>query len=87
MENKVEFPIKLETRKEYTSEEIQQYGLIPWAKSSRKVTQLIKEDFFGENKMKARIEGIGVRTRYFVKGQGIINYVNHVTQKKWNQKK
>jgi len=60
---------------EFSVQGIRAIGAIPWAKSYRTLTKIIKQDFFGENILKARIEGEGRQQRYFVKASNIINYL------------
>ena len=86
----------VDTSKEYTIGDIRKYGVFPWAKHYKTIVKFVKKDFFGENILKTRIEGEKQNTRYFIKGENIINYLNkygHVLKvnvrlnKTWQKKK
>jgi hypothetical protein len=60
---------------EFGMEGIRSLGLFPWTRNDRTITRLIRRDREAENVLGARIEGTGRRTRYFVRGDRIIRYL------------
>jgi len=62
-------------KRDFTSTEIEEMNLFPWAKNSRNRTALMKADMFGDNILKARIQGEMYQTRYMVTGANIIRYL------------
>lgn len=66
---------QVDTSKEYTIGDIRKSGVFPWAKHYQTIVRFVKKDFFGENILKARIEGEKQNTRYFIKGENIIKYL------------
>ena len=74
MEKEVDNFLQENRTKEFSVNEFREHRLLPWALNYRTLTRLVKSDFFGENVLKARIEGEGNGARYFIKGENIINY-------------
>jgi hypothetical protein len=64
----------IQAKKEYTAAEINTLRIFPWTHCTNTVSRWINRDFFGENMLKARIEGSGRSTRYYVLGKELINY-------------
>lgn len=75
MRKQVDF-LKKDPEREYTIADFKRYKLMPWARNYRTLAKLIKQDFLGENVLKAKIEGEGKLIRYTIKGKHIINFIN-----------
>lgn len=69
---------KIDPRKYYNLREIQLQEIIPWAKGIKSLRQLVDADMITENRLKAIKKGSNTGTRYFIKGENIINYLVQV---------
>lgn len=67
--------LKRYPNKVFTMQDIRTLKLIPWTQNDRTLKRLIEQDIKGENELKAKIEGIGSHTRYYIKGKNIINFI------------
>lgn len=74
MREQVEY-LKGNPEREYSIAEIREHRLMPWARDYRTIGKAIKRDFFGENKLQARIEGEGRQARYYIRGKHLLAYI------------
>ena len=74
MKHKVDF-FKEHPNMVFTSSDILTLVAFPWARSSRTLTRLIKQDLEKENVLQAEVTGSGSRTRYLIKGKNITKYL------------
>lgn len=68
--------LKQDPEREFNQTEFLEHRLFPWALDSRTWTKIIVRDKTTENILKARIEGEGYNSRYFIKGKNILTYIN-----------
>lgn len=59
----------------YSLTEIEDLGLIPWAKSDRTIRKVIDNDLRGEKLLGSRVVGTGKQRRYTIQAAGIIKYL------------
>lgn len=67
--------VKIQPNKEYTTQEIHDLKLFPWTYHPRTISRFLIKEQFGENMLKAKIEGKGRQRRYFVTGKNIIKFL------------
>ncbi len=68
--------LHIESRKEYSLEEVADLQLIPWALNYRTLMGLVTDGRLGWNIEDTRIVS-GKRNQYFIKGNSIIRYLKH----------
>lgn len=69
---------KIDPQKYYNLREIHLDGIIPWAKGVKSLRKLVDSDMVNENRLRAIKKGSNTGTRYFIKGENIINYLVQV---------
>lgn len=75
MQDQVEF-LKENLGREFNQIDFRTFRLFPWAVDSRTWRKIIISDLLGENVLQTRIEGEGKRSRYFIKGKNILEFIN-----------
>lgn len=74
MREQVEY-LKRHRSSELSLQDIRSQNLVPWARDFRTLGKMIKQDFFGENLLEARIEGEGRQARYFIRASNLLTYI------------
>lgn|SRR3990167_355519 len=60
---------------EYNLSHIRDEGFFPWTQNLQTIRKIVKNDFWGENVLKAKISGTGGGTEYAIKGENIIKFL------------
>lgn len=66
---------QIESEKEYCLSDIVRGGYFPFARDIRTVRKIVKQDFFGDNALRAMIRGGGKNPEYRIQGANIIKFV------------
>lgn len=75
---------KIQPEEWYTMSDIVKNHWFSWAKSFRKVRNIVKADIDNKNILKPKIEGVGTGTKYHFKGANIIKFLEAVEAGKVN---
>lgn len=54
---------------------------VPWVKTLRALARWVDADMITENRLRAIKKGSGTGTRYFIKGENIIQYLANIEDK------
>lgn len=63
---------KVDQKQEYTATDIVRLGLLPWARSPKKVGRILDSGI-----LKTRISGENTQKRYIVKGSDLTEYIKN----------
>lgn len=66
---------KIEAGREYNLSHIRDEGLFPWTSDIRTIRKMVHKDYWGDNKLKAHVAGIGRALEYKIKGANIIKFL------------
>lgn len=66
---------QIDPNKTYTAEDIYNNGWFSWAKSRPTIAKWINADILTNNNLKAMKLGSGPQTRYYIKGENLIQYI------------
>lgn len=66
---------KIDAKKIYSIKEIADDNLIPWRKSHPGVKVMVDADKQDKNILKTVIVGEGYNTRYYIRGENLINFI------------
>ena len=61
---------------EYNLSHIRDERFFPWTQNLQTIRKIVKNDYWGENILKAAISGAGGGTDYAIKGENIIKFLD-----------
>jgi len=67
--------LKKEPKRELSITDVKREGILPWARHHRTIIGIVRADMHGPNLLKAKVSGKGRNTRYTMRAENIIRYL------------